>query len=394
MRSRCLPFLLALTIGAPAWSAPPTPGSPARPIEGIPSRLDASHHILQPGDQVEVHVFSMPELEKVYQIRADGSFFHPLVGEVQARGMTLSQLEAAMKPRIDKELKRSKFRLGLHSLAEAEASVMGEVHSQGMFKFVPGSSALDLIAHAGGLTNKADLEGAVVLREGKRIELNLTKENQTTLSNFLIQSGDVIYIHPGKRVGVSGEVHEKGLYAVSFRNGTIEDAIKAAGGASGAAALNRVLINRPSLAKPLEVNLLSKDATDPALLKDGDTVVVPARRVVVLGAVDKPGAVNLTGQEKLYDIISAVGTSRGRLDQIVVVRSADLAGVDPTLQAAPPKKEEYNLEKFFADGGGGPDVALNDGDLVFVPTKEQGQDFLNSNGFMNLIFMARSFLSF
>jgi polysaccharide export outer membrane protein len=381
-------------VSQPVLAAPPTPPAPVKPAESIPSRLDANTHVLQPGDQIEVHVFSMPELEKVYQIRADGSFFHPLVGEVQARGMTLSQLELALKPRISKELKRSNFRLGLHSLAEAEASVLGEVHSQGMFKFAPGSSALDLIAHAGGLTNKADLDGAVVLREGKRIELDLTKQNQAALSNFLIQSGDVIYIHPGKRVGVSGEVHEKGLYAVSFRNGTIADAIKAAGGATGSAALNRVLINRPSLAKPLEVNLLVKASIDPELLKDGDTVVVPARRAVVLGAVDKAGPVNLTGQENLCDVISAVGTSRGRLDQIVVIRADQVTRSDPNGENAAPNKEEYNLEKFFAEGTGKPEVALNDGDVVFVPSKDQPNDLLSTNGLMNIMFMARSFLSF
>lgn len=386
--------ILALLFGASlALAAPPSPPTEVKPIEGIPSRVDVNLHVLQPGDQIEVHVFSMPELEKVYMIRADGSFFHPLVGEVQARGKTLAQLEAALKPIMTRELKRARFRVGLHSLAEAEASVMGEVHSQGMFKFVPGSSALDLIAHAGGLTNKADLDGAVVLREGKKIELSLTRENQTSLANFLIQSGDVIYVHPGKRVGVSGEVHEKGLYAVSFRNGTIEDAIKAAGGASGTAALNRVLINRPSLAKPLEVNLLSKDGTDPNILKDGDTVVVPARRAVVVGAVDKAGPVNLTGKENLCDIISAVGTSRGRLDQVVVIRAADMAKVEPNGEITG-KKEEYNLEKFFSEGTGAPEVILNDGDVVFVPTKDQGQDLLGNAGFLNMVLMARSFLSF
>lgn len=392
MRFHCsIACLLALALMASVSADPPASSTTRKPVEGIPSRIDAGSHILQPGDQIEIHVYSMPELEKVYEIRADGSFFHPLVGEVRGRGMTLAQLEAALKPRFSKELKRSSFRVGLHSLAEAEASVLGEVHNQGMYKFAPGSSVLDLVAHAGGLTNKADLDGAVILREGKPIDLDLSKKNQTSISNFLVQSGDVIYIHPGKKVGVSGEVHEKGLYAVSSRNGTIDDAIKAAGGASSAAALNRVQINRPELSEPLVVDLRPRadgSRPEPVLLKDGDSVVVPARRAVVLGAVDKPGAVNLTGQENLCDVVAAVGTSRGRLDEIMLVRAEDAASPSNTT-----KKEVYNLESYFKNGEGAPNVLIGDGDVVFVPTKEQGPDLLGGGGIVNLLLMARSFFS-
>ena len=409
MYSPKLSSLLALLLTG-SLCAVPTPTAP-KPVQGIPSRVDVTSHVLAPGDQVEVHVYSMPELEKVYEVRADGSFFHPLIGEVQARGMTLTQLEAALKPRFQKELRRSKFRIGLHSLAEGEASVMGEVKTQGMFKFAPGSSAMDLIAHAGGLTNKADLDGAVLLRAGNPIPLNLNKGNQTSLASLLVQSGDVIFVHPGKRVGVSGEVHEKGLYAVSSTRGTIEDAIKAAGGATSTAALHRVQITRATEPKPLIVNLLAKSGQDPDALMDGDTVVVPARRAVVMGAVDKPGPVNLTGTEKLTDVISTVGVSKGRLDRVIVIRDADVQKVeiDPNALASKgltpvakvdgepkvePKKEEYDLEKFFSEGQGGPSVPLYDGDVVFVPEKGAQENFLTSNGLMNLIFTARSLFSF
>lgn len=344
--------------------------------------------LLQPGDQLEINIFSLPEIEKKYLIRADGTFFHPFAGQVLASGRSLAQLEADLQQRFRKQLKKPTFRLGLTSVADAEAAVLGEVRNQGKYKIVSGANVMDLLAQAGGTTEKADEDGLILLRAGKQVKLSLSPTAQSSLSQLQLRNGDILYVNRGKRVGVAGEVQLKGIYVISSKSAhPIEDAIKAAGGAGETAALNRVQIIRPSLAKPIDVNMLEPETAAKIGLEDGDTLVLPPRRAVVLGAVAKPGPVPLAGRESLLDIISNSGLQQGRLDAVVVIRSADvMAGND--------KKEVYNLEIALGETTPVVNVGIHDGDVVYVPHKETGNGLLgDGQGIMSILFMARSFLS-
>ena len=347
-------------------------------------QMDPGARLLQPGDTLEINILTLPEVEKKYPIRADGTFFHPLAGEVVASGKTLKQLEALLRQRFSKELRKPAFRVGVTAMAETDAAVLGEVKLQGKYKFAPGTSVMDLLALAGGVTDKADLDGAVILRSGKQIPLNLGPAGQAELSALVVRKGDIIYVNRGRRVGVSGEVQAKGIYAVSSKSvNPVEDAIKAAGGATETGALNRVQVIRPSLAKPIEVDLLNPEAASKVVLEDGDTVVLPPRRAVVLGAVSKPGAVPLIGKETLLDVVSIAGIEKGKIDALVVVRAADLA-------AGSNKKEVYNLEGTFSEGNPVVSVPIRDGDVVFVPAKGEEGLLSNPTGLMSILVMARS----
>lgn len=378
-----VPLSLALAI-APLAAQPDLPGQGQTDI-----RFEASKRPLRSGDQLEINIFTLPDLEKKYQIRADGTIYHPFAGEIRAAGLTLAQLEQTLKERLRKQLRKPQFRVALAALTESEASVLGEVRNQGKFKFFPGATVMDLLAQAGGLSDKADRDSAVLLREGKPKPLNLGVSGQAELSRLFVQNGDILYVNRGKRVGVSGEVQEKGVYAVSTKSlNSVEDAVKAAGGAKETAALSRVQIIRPSLPKPIEVNLLNPGESAKVVLEDGDMVVVPPRRALVLGAVAKPGTVPLSGGETLVDVVALAGLSQAQINNVVVVRSADV-------QTNSDKKEVYNLESSFGQGNTMVNVPIYDGDLVYVPSKDANGGLLSNGGqgLVNLLFMARSLFS-
>ena len=367
-------LLFSWTLLGPAWSQPVTGKSG-----------DNMDHVLQPGDQLEINILTLPEMEKKYAVRADGTFFHPYAGEVVAKGKTLRDIEALLKQRFRKELRNPSFRVGVSTLADTEAAVLGEVKTQGKFKFAPGTSVMELLAQAGGITEKADSDGAILLRGGQEIPLDLGPGGQGKLARLLVQKGDIVYVNRGLRVGVSGEVQLKGIYSVSSKSSNpVEDAVKAAGGATEAGALNRVQIIRPRLTQAMEVDLMNPVEAGKIKLEDGDTVMLPARRAVILGAVNKPGAVNLTGKENLMNIVSEAGLAKGKLDAVVVVRAKDvLAGTD--------KKEIYDLQSSFAEGATVVSVPIMDGDVVYVPSQEESQGIMsNASGLMTILYMARS----
>jgi polysaccharide biosynthesis/export protein len=331
MHKSIVPIALLATVWCyPAQGEPAKQGAPANPVStGLPAgRINTSKHVIQAGDQIELHIFNLPDLQKVYTVRADGRFFHPLAGDVAAAGRTIDVLESQLKKILNKELREPRFKVGIHSVANGEVAVVGEVERQGKYTVPQGTSLLDLLAQAGGLTTKADVDAAMILRQGKQLPVSLAPKNQAQLAEVILQNGDIFFVSAGRRVSVVGEVKQAGIYAISSKSGNeIGDAIKAAGGTRETAALTRVLVVRPSLSQPIVVDLLGAAAGQQSLptLEDGDTVVINPKQAVVLGAFTKPGAYPLTGNETLIDIISGAGAaSTAKLDSIVVVRSNDV----------------------------------------------------------------------
>lgn len=212
----------------------------------------------------------------------------------------------------------------------------------------------------GGPTSKADLQDARLLRGGQKILINLSPESVLALSRVKVRRGDVLHVPRALRIGVVGEVRVRGMYAVSRRSKDPLGKLLEWAEATPTAALHRLEILRPSLPGPLIV-----DARDRARirLEDGDILLVPMLGYSVLGSVDKPGKFPLSGGETLGAVVSAAGSSHGRLNEVVVIRAADVA-------SGGQKGEVYDLRDESKAG-----VKIYDGDVVFVPGEASDRVF-------------------
>jgi polysaccharide biosynthesis/export protein len=393
-------LLLGTVLFGTVFAAPAQKQSEMRPIPSKASNAAETKpgvYRLQVGDELELHVFSLPMLEKKCLVRVDGRFYHPVIGDVNAAGRTMDEIVVEVTKRFRKELKNPEFRIGLVNYGKTEVSVLGEVKSQGKFQVLPGSTILDILAQAGGLGEKADPDAATLLRGGKSTEIDLHPPSGADVPVINVQAGDILYVHSGHRISVAGEVQKPGVYTVSRRSKTAAaDALKAAGGAKPTAALERVKLLRPTLPGPQVFTILPSATGEfsemARLLQDGDTLVFPERQVVILGAISKQGSLPLQGGESLLDVVSSGGvTDKADLSHVILIKAEDVkAGRVGT-------REEYNLEQILGERREeGPQtvttVTVRDGDLVFVPTKHESKSILESGSLLNVLFMARSLL--
>lgn len=375
-------ILFLLLLPTEAWSQEPsandstkTPRSPdLRGLVGDPAK-----HVLAPGDVVEVNIVALPELPTSYIIRIDGSFFLAPIGDVPAAGKTLSQLDQYLKRRLAQEMRRPQFRLGLKDVAPNRMTVLGEVLRPGSYELRPGSTVLDLIASAGGLTDKADASEGQLIRSSGETLIALSPGATSDSSSPSLKDGDVLYIHPGTKVNVTGEVFNPGLLAVPRREGGPMAALIRAGGPKPNASLARVILFRPALSSTITIDLSPTGAELPQLarqLEDGDVLVVPPRQAVVV--CKGPKAVPLRGGENVLDVVIAAGVGEN-LDDVTIVRSQNvesLASVRPEDFANAEKvdalnknlePEKIDLTKYFETRNPALLVPINDGDIILVP---------------------------
>jgi polysaccharide export outer membrane protein len=84
----CTPSVSHLTEAQAAAAAVATP--------------DQDKYLLGPEDAIEISVWKEPDLNKQLVVRPDGKITYPLIGEVQAAGKTVKQLQEDILKRLEK----------------------------------------------------------------------------------------------------------------------------------------------------------------------------------------------------------------------------------------------------------------------------------------------------
>jgi len=203
----------------------------------------------------------------------------------------------------------------------------------------------------------ATAEEAGTAIENRYVEAEILKPGNAHANVFIAE-----YATQG--IVVNGAVRNPGLYpALGVR--MLNDVISAAGGVLPAAA-SKVLITRKSDPQnPVTVDY-NPDALIPVIpqvqVLPGDSIVVPSAGIVyVLGNVNRPGGFVLNGRGALTveEAMALAGGDRkaAALNRVQLVR---------TLEDG--RKEDIVIAVNLIQKGKAPDVAMKDGDILYVPT--------------------------
>jgi polysaccharide biosynthesis/export protein len=146
-----------------------------------PYRLDS-------GDRLRVAVFEQPSLSNTYTVDQAGYISFPLVGQVPARGQTIATLEGALAARLKKGFLRDPD-VTIEVDRYRPVFVMGEVGRPGQYSYVPGMTAQNAIAIAGGFTARGNQRDVDVTRKINGEVLT----GRTTISSPVL-AGDTLYV--------------------------------------------------------------------------------------------------------------------------------------------------------------------------------------------------------
>lgn len=122
-----------------------------------PYRLDS-------GDRLRITVFEQPSLTNTYTVDQAGYIAFPLVGQVAARGATLTQLEGALAQKLKQGFLRDPD-VSIEVDRYRSIFVMGQVGQPGQYAYVPGMTILNAIAVSGGFNGRANQRDVDVTRK-------------------------------------------------------------------------------------------------------------------------------------------------------------------------------------------------------------------------------------
>jgi polysaccharide export outer membrane protein len=152
-------------------------------------------------DVLMVNVWHEAEISREVPVRPDGRISLPLIGDVQAKGLTAAELQAGIAQQLKSFIENPAVTVIVQQPKSRHFSVMGEVNRPGTYVLDQPMTVLDGLALSGGFHDFAKLKKIYVLRTGpdgsqQRIPFNYKRviAGKKSSQNVPLESGDMIVV--------------------------------------------------------------------------------------------------------------------------------------------------------------------------------------------------------
>ena len=258
--------------------------------------------VLGPDDEILVRAVDLPEFsDKPQRVDPGGDIRLPSVGRIHAAGLTVEELEAAIRDRLKTYLKEPDVTVTVVEARSQSVSVLGAVAQPGVRPLGRNRTLIEVLSAAGG----ASPDAGPVVRITRRLEqgpiplpdaannpatgystaevpLKALMDATSPEKNIPIRPDDIVSIPRAEVVYVVGEVGRAG--AVPLLNGksmTVVEALSASGGALRTAATPDARILRVAAGGqmrteiPVDLSKVMQGRSNDLPLYPGDILVVP-----------------------------------------------------------------------------------------------------------------------
>jgi len=173
-----------------------TPAASSQP-EGA---ADPSHpYVIGNGDLLAINVWNEPDFKQSIPVRPDGKISLPLIGGIQAAGLTPQELQGAIAAKLDAYIHHPTVTVVVQQINSRNFNILGRVLKPGTYPLSTSMTVLDAIAAAGGFQDFAKRKDIYVLRhkpdgsenrlsfnykdviKGKHMDQNITLEPHDTV---------------------------------------------------------------------------------------------------------------------------------------------------------------------------------------------------------------------
>jgi protein involved in polysaccharide export with SLBB domain len=279
-------------------------------------------YVLGTGDGLTINLWGGISQNIARVIDREGKIALPEAGSLVVAGLTLQQARSSIEGALKQQYHNAQVDVTIARLRTVRVYVVGDVQRPGAYDVSSLSTPLNAIYQAGGPTSVGSLRivrhyrGQQLIRE---VDLYSFLLNGVRMDDERLQAGDTLLIPPaGPQVAIFGMVKRPAIYELKGSS-TLKEVLDDAGGATVAAALDHITIERIDPNKQRETVTLESKPSDTAQsiqaqiatfdVKDGDRVHVAAilpyseRAIYVEGHVVRPGKFPFRDGMQLSDVL-------------------------------------------------------------------------------------------
>lgn len=167
-------------------------------------KTEEKEYCIDIGDVLDVSVWQIPDLSRPEVIvRPDGKISYPLIGDIKAEGLTMTQLDGIITEKLKVYVKSPEVSIMIRRFGEQanKVIVLGEILAPGVYKFGGPPTITEVIASAGGYTKYAVLNSIIIVRGDVRTKPEVLRVNfaqiikgQKLSENIFLKPNDIIYV--------------------------------------------------------------------------------------------------------------------------------------------------------------------------------------------------------
>lgn len=184
----------------PPRATTPDPIVPSNPqpksLDGVGAAIDPNKYTIGSEDVLYIQVWKEPDFTRQVAVRPDGKITMPLIGDVQASGLTPLALTADLKDKVGKYVQSPEVTVTVMDVRSRKYYIDGEVGRPGQFQLVTPTRVLEALSMAGGFREFANKSKITILRGSKTFKFNYNEviRGKHLEQNIFLESGDHIIV--------------------------------------------------------------------------------------------------------------------------------------------------------------------------------------------------------
>lgn len=289
-----------------------------RPPEQKENKAGKEEYLIARGDTLEISVWQWPDMLKDVIVRPDGKISYPLVGDIDAEGITLTRLRDILTEKLKDYIKSPQVSIMVKQFGVSiyGAGYTGKIIELPFVK-IDELSTTQLVRPDGKITfpplGDIEVKGLTV----NQLSQILMEKISTLIKDIRVTVS--IKQFGGRKIIVLGEVTSPGVYKPSGEV-TLLEAIALAGGYTKDAILRNVVVISGALDKPepkvynVLATIKNGDLSQNAIVRVGNIVYVPASHISNINHI-------------LTQLIGPLSTASSAVPEIRTIRQGTSFGV-------------------------------------------------------------------
>ena len=157
--------------------------------------IDPKAYVIGPEDVIYISVFHEAELTRAVAVRPDGKITMPLIGDMQAAGLTPERFGAQLKQALSSFLNNPDVTITVVQVNSKRYTIAGEVLRPGAYPLVLPTRVFDALSTS-GFKDFANKSKIVIIRGDKRINFNYNEvlKGKKLDQNIFLEPGDTVYV--------------------------------------------------------------------------------------------------------------------------------------------------------------------------------------------------------
>jgi polysaccharide export outer membrane protein len=199
--------IAAAIAGSAQTQSPPRAPNPTSPAvttpNGVPSAagvgqaVDPNKYSIGAEDVLYILVWREPDFTRLVAVRPDGKITMPLIGDMQAAGLTPVQLTKDLIDKLSNYVNRPDVTVTVQDVRSKKYYVDGVVGRPGEYPLITPTKILEAISKCGGFKEFADQKHIVILRGSQTLKFNYKEviKGKHMEQDIELQNGDHIIVH-------------------------------------------------------------------------------------------------------------------------------------------------------------------------------------------------------